>query len=285
MKKKIFLYAFSLVILSFLFQVCRTHYRYYINDNLNTVLKNYSGDIIHKDIITSNSFIKPYGTLKSIPKNFKMTYEIKIENGENTYSSNVNLDSTKNYSNIKGISTFRGNNYRENGSYGTVNVTENKLTKIWTKTIGQTDNWTGIGWNGQPAIITWDDDVKTRMNLYDKFKGKENFTEVIYGGLDSYIHFYDLETGEETRDKIKISSAIKGSVTIDPRGYPLLYVGQGIDTNSGEVVKMGYYIFSLIDCKELYFINGRDNFAYSNWGAFDGNPVIDSATDTMFLAR
>ena len=195
------------------------------------------------------------------------------------------MDSTNNYSNVKGITTFRGNNYRENASFGTVTITENKLTKIWTNKIGKTDNWTGIGWNGQPAIITWDDDVKIKMNIYDKFKEKENFTEVIYGGLDSYIHFYDLETGDETRDKIKIPSAIKGSVTIDPRGYPLLYVGQGIDTNSGEVVKIGYYIFSLIDGKELYFIDGRDKFAYFNWGAFDGNPVIDSATDTMFLPR
>lgn len=284
MKQKIFLYALLLVIITFLFQVCRTHYRYYKNDNLNIVLNNYSGDIISGDNESSNSFIKPYATSKSEPQNFKLKYEIKTENNENTFSSNVSMNSTNNYSNIKGISTFRGNNYRENASFGTVNVLENKLTKIWTKTIGQTDNWTGIGWNGQPAIITWDDDIKKQMNLYDKFKEKENFTEVIYGGLDSYIHFYDLETGEETRDKIRIPSAIKGSVTLDPRGYPLLYVGQGIDTNSGEVVKMGYYIFSLIDGKELYFINGRDKFAYLNWAAFDGNPVIDSTTDTMFLA-
>ena len=121
------------------------------------------------------------------------------------------------------------------------------------------------------------------MHIYEKFKQKENFTEVIYGALDSYIHFYDLETGECTRDKIKIPSCIKGSVTVDPRGYPLLYVGQGIDTNSGEAVKMGYFIFSLIDGKELCFINGRDKFSYIGWGAFDGNPVIDAKTDTMFL--
>lgn len=121
------------------------------------------------------------------------------------------------------------------------------------------------------------------MNIYEKFKQKGNFTEVIYGALDSYIHFYDLETGECTRDKIKIPSCIKGSVTVDPRGYPLLYVGQGIDTNSGEAVKMGYFIFSLIDGKELCFINGRDKFSYIGWGAFDGNPVIDAKTDTMFL--
>lgn len=255
-------------------------------DKKITINPNYKSSIIisRDDVqnIENTSFIKPTGSENSKIENFKMTYQIKTESGEN-YSSLVNMEGTSNYSNLKGITTFRGNNYRENASFGTVSVIENTLTKIWTKTIGKTDNWTGIGWNGQPSIITWDEDVKKQMNIYEKFKEKENFTEVIYGGLDSYIHFYDLETGEETRDKIKIASSIKGSVTIDPRGYPLLYVGQGIDTKNGKVVKMGYYIFSLIDGKELYFINGRDSFAYNNWGAFDGNPIIDAKTDTMFL--
>lgn len=228
-------------------------------------------------------FIKPLGTAKSNIQNFKMNYQIKLESGENSYSSLVDMIKTENYANFKGISTFRGNNYRDSASYGTANVTEKKLEKIWTNTIGKLDNWTGVGWNGQPAIITWDENIKKQMNIYEKFKEKENFTEVVYGTLDSYIHFYDLETGEKTRDSIKISSCIKGSVSLDPRGYPLLYVGQGIDTANGKVVKMGYYIFSLIDGSELCFINGRDKFAYTNWGAFDGNPVIDAKTDTMFL--
>ena len=292
MKNKILLLLITVVLLTLLLQLFSTHQKYQnIHNHSNVTNAQTSGEII-KEVINQtyvsgekkDYFIKPSGTEKSKIENFEMTYQIKLGSGENSYSSKVNMNGTENYSKIKGITTFRGNNYRENASYGTVNISENKLEKIWTKTIGKTDNWTGIGWNVQPSIITWDDDLKKHMNIYEKFKEKENFTEIIYGGLDSYIHFYDLETGEETRDKIRIPSCIKGSVTIDPRGYPLLYVGQGIDTNSGEVVKMGYYIFSLIDGKELYFINGRDKYAYFNWGAFDGNPVIDAKTDTMFLA-
>lgn len=243
-----------------------------------------SGEKTSTKIVSSGEdFIKPHSTTSSDIQNFNMKYQIKYESGETSYLSYVDMIGTDNYSDVKGITTFRGNNYRDSASYGTVNVVENKLEKIWTNTIGKIDGWGGVGWNGQPSIITWDDDVKMQMNIYDKFKQKENFTEVIYGALDSYIHFFDLETGEKTRDKIKIPSCIKGSVTIDPRGYPLLYVGQGIDTNNGKAVKMGYFIFSLIDGKELCFINGRDKFAYIGWGAFDGNPVIDAKTDTMFL--
>ncbi len=208
---------------------------------------------------------------------------IQTTNPAGTYSGEIILTDSKNYSLVEGITTFRGNNYRDSAFYGELDISEKKLSKVWTNVIGQTDNWTGVGWNGQPAIIKWPEETRVHMNLYEEFINKENFIEVIYGALDSKIHFYDLETGYPSRDPIEVPSSIKGSVTIDPRGYPLLYVGQGINEVSGESVKMGYHIFSLIDGQELLFINGRDPYAYLGWGAFDGNPLIDSKTDTMML--
>lgn len=213
-------------------------------------------------------------------KNFKS--QIKTSSGEG-YLADICLPEPNKYNQIKGITTFRGNNYRDTAAYGYVDISENKLQKVWTNVIGQTDSWTGVGWNGQPSIVEWDETIKKQMNIYDQFKGKENFVEVIYGTLDSYVHFYDLETGYPSRDPIKVESSIKGSITVDPRGYPLLYVGQGINAVSGEYVRFGYHIFSLIDGKELYFINGRDKFAYIGWGAFDGNPLIDAKSDTLIL--
>lgn len=210
------------------------------------------------------------------------THQIKTHDGS-AYTNNIYLNSSETYNQIEGITTFRGNNYRDSAFYGEVNVIEKKLNKVWTNVIGQTDNWTGVGWNGQPAIISWDETTRKHMNIFDEFKEKENFTEVIYGALDSTIYFYDLDTGYPCREPIKVASSIKGSVTIDPRGYPLLYVGQGINEVSGEAVPMGYHIFSLITGEELLFINGRDSFAYLGWGAFDGNPLIDAQTDTMIL--
>lgn len=287
MKRKfIILLIFFTILLSLLFE----------NKNITTDIKNnlsdltetfgdsatltsgetLSGDSTLIETTTSTTFVKFTPVTESL-KNFKTQIQ-PVE-----YTNNINLTGTTNYKNVKGISTFRGNNYRNNAFYGTLNIFENKLQKIWTNYIGQTDSWTGVGWNGQPAVIMWDENVKKQMNIYEEFKQKENFTEVIYGTLDSHIHFYDLDTGFPTRDSIKVESSIKGSVTIDPRGYPLLYVGQGINEVSGESVRFGYHIFSLIDGKELFFINGRDKFAYLGWGAFDGNPVIDSDTDTMIL--
>ena len=234
-------------------------------------------EAVKTDIITE---FKPFEYRNEALSNFIPQHITEEPNG---YLSKINMKGTTNYDTIQGISTFRGNNYRQNAFYGKLNVTEKTLEKIWTNHIGHTENWTGIGWNGQPSIIRWTNDVKNQMNLYNEFKLKENFTEVIVGGLDSTIHFYDLETGLPCRPSIKVPSSIKGSVTIDPRGYPLLYVGQGIDKVGGVPVKFGYHIFSLITGEELYFINGRDKFAYLSWGAFDGNPIIDAETDTMVL--
>ena len=184
-----------------------------INNN-STATTNYASNEKKEKIVITE--------IPELLKNFRC--QVKTQSGEK-YSGDICLPEPNKYNKVKGITTFRGNNYRDTAAYGFVKVSENKLAKVWTNVIGQTDSWTGVGWNGQPSIVEWDKNVRKQMNLYDEFKEKENFVEVIYGALDSYVHFYDLETGHPSRDPIKVESSIKGSITIDPRGYPLLYVG------------------------------------------------------------
>lgn len=54
---------------------------------------------------------------------------------------------------------------------------------------------------------------------------QEDLVEVIYAALDGYIYFLDLDTGEPTRDALWLGYTFKGSGSLDPRGYPILYVG------------------------------------------------------------
>lgn len=244
-------------------------------DESNSNFPSLSGDKLITDL--KSPIIQPQ--VASVLSN---TYNIRTVDGQ-PYSGDFYFYNSNSYNKVDGITTFRGNNYRDSASFGNVNVTDSKLEKIWTNTIGKTDSWTGVGWNGQPVIIRWKQEDIQNMNLYKEFKTKENFVEVIYGALDSKVHFFDLETGVTTRDSISLASSIKGSVTVDPRGYPLLYVGQGINEVSGESVPMGYHIYSLITGEELLFINGRDKYAYLGWGAFDGNPLIDAESDALIL--
>ncbi|MCL2392144.1 MAG: PQQ-binding-like beta-propeller repeat protein [Oscillospiraceae bacterium] len=205
-----------------------------------------------------------------------------------------------------GITTFRGNNFRNNASWGTVSVSQHRLEIRYQLNVGslerrdtiscadagcnvagcaevhqRTIRWQGIGWAGQPAIVTWDFEIQQMMNLHPDMRDREGLVEVIQGALDGYIYFFELQTGRPTRPRMFFGETIKSGVTIDPRGYPLMYVGQG-DQMRGE--RFGFYIFSLLDGSELLYINGRDPFSMRWWGAFDGNPLVDSANDRLIVA-
>lgn len=201
-----------------------------------------------------------------------------VADGQN----NIEFPFPEEYNSIEGVTTFRGNNFRNSPSYGTVEVTEKKLEKVWSVKIGHIDEWTGVGWNGQPVIVKWTDELRKKMNIFENKINKPELKEVIYGTLDGKIYFLDLEDGQNTRNPINIGFPIKGSVCVDPRGLPLLYSGQGIEKNGGVTGKIGFRIFSLINQKMLYFINGIDKNAYRAWGAFDSVPLVDSKNDTLY---
>jgi len=203
----------------------------------------------------------------------------KLSEFKRDYS--IVFPSSDEYTSLQGITTFRGNNYRDTASYGYADIKEEKLEAVWSIKIGYIDTWTGVGWTGQPSIIKWDEDTKKIMNIYDSKKQKEDLKEIIYATLDGNIYFLDLDDGTSTRDPINTGYPYKGSISIDPRGYPLLYAGQGIDTKGGVPVEIGFRIYSLIDHSQLYFLDGRDRLAYRGWAAFDSSCLVDSKTDTL----
>lgn len=199
-------------------------------------------------------------------------------------ADDVCIGASDTYTALEGVTTFRGNNYRDTAAFGTVPVGADELKVAYQFAIGGIDEWTGVGWTGQASIVRWPKETLAVMNIYADKKAKDGLTEVIYGALDGKIYFFDLDDGSFTREPISIGAPIKGSVTVDPRGYPLLYCGQGIDEVDGESVKIGMRVFSLIDQSELLFINGRDDFATRRWYASDCAPLVDGETDTLLWA-
>ena len=183
------------------------------------------------------------------------------------------------YSDMEGIFTFRGNSLRNSPSFGYADLNDKELEILWEFRTASSSWGGGAGWTGQPAIVKWPKELRESMNIYDEFKGKEDFTEVIYGSLDGNIYFLELNSGKATRDKIKVGNPIKGSLSIDPRGIPLLYVGEGIN-ESGVV---GFNIYSLIDGCKLYELNGSDKYASRGWPAFDSSAIVNAATDSVVV--
>jgi len=95
-----------------------------------------------------------------------------------------------------------------------------KLEKVWSIKIGYIDTWTGVGWNGQPAIVKWSNELRKKMNLFQDKKDKNDLKEVIYATLDGKIYFLDLDDGSYTRNPINVGAPLKGSVTVDPGVIP-----------------------------------------------------------------
>ena len=225
--------------------------------------------------------VNPAYTELSDPANWGIETEIIVDGQVvDSYQreESINFGKPEDYFPFDGVSSFRGNNFRNDAAFGTVNVESKSLEKIWSRNIGSLNDWPGSGWTGQPLVARWDEQTKQNMNLYPEKKAKEDLVEVIHATLDGNIYFYDLEDGSYTRDPLYLGMNFKGSGCLDPRGYPILYVGSGI-TYNGTVPKM--YMVSLIDCSVLYSKGGYDSYAPRGWTAYDGTPLIDGNADTL----
>ena len=218
----------------------------------------------------------------------EVSWNIYTEDGEDdTYHRNPEIEFGlgRDYNSLPGICTFRGDNFRSGAAYGTADITEKKFSAhIWTHETGGLSGsyggnyWSGSGWTGQCLIREWDEATRKAMNLYEDKKAKDGLVEVIYATLDGTIYFYDLEDGKPTRDTIYCGMAFKGAGALDPRGYPLMYVGAG-DNIDGIGAHM--FIISLIDGQILWEYGDSDPVMLRYWTAFDSSPLVDAETDTL----
>lgn len=121
--------------------------------------------------------------------------------------------------NVDGLITFRGNPTRS--FYGTGPIpTAPEIAWSYPDTAmcsqstvgGETTTWCGTGWTGQPAV--WERDDRTL---------------VAFGAYDRAIHLLDADTGEPVVEPFVTGDIIKGTVTIDPDGFPLVYSGSRDD--------------------------------------------------------
>jgi outer membrane protein assembly factor BamB len=121
------------------------------------------------------------------------------------------------YGTVEGSTTFRGNPTRT--YYGRGPVPTDPMVK-WVfpgdgstlcseSTVGgETTQWCGTGWTGQPAVFD-----------------RDGRRWVVFGSYAPAVHFLDADSGAQILPDFPVSDLIKGSVTIDPDGYPLVYFG------------------------------------------------------------
>ncbi len=232
--------------------------------------------------------IQPAATDSTQPSAFGFETDIQVDGqivSDYTRAAPISFGSGADYTALKGVTTFRGNNYRTTSSYGAAEPTEETLTRMWNIDSGALTRWLGSGWTGQPLMVQWDDDMRQMMNMYDEKKEKDTLIEVIYPTMDGKVYFLDLDDGSYTRDSIDMGVSIKGTASVDPRGYPLLYVGQGVGASGDYEWDDTYmYIYSLLDGQLLwkYGAADHDEFAHRvSWQAYDSSPLIAADADTL----
>ncbi|MDL2220489.1 pyrrolo-quinoline quinone, partial [Eubacteriales bacterium OttesenSCG-928-N14] len=237
-------------------------------------------------------FITPAPVADTQPSKFGFSAKMQMDGQDVDVSSftrdePISFGTPETYTNLEGIVTFRSNNFRNTGSYGTVNMTEKKFdTNFWQVRTGSLPKsssgaWTGSGWVGQPLLVKWPAETKELMtNMKEEYRNDPDFVEVIYATMDGKVYFLDLATGKQSRDShLNIGMAFKGSGSIDPSGIPILYLGSGDDLPN----KTGRaYIYSLIDFEKLLEFGVKpDPFSERKFHAYDSSALIDSKTGTM----
>lgn len=205
-----------------------------------------------------------------------------VEQYESDYE--INFDLPERYTEIEGIVTFRGDNFRSGAAYGTAAVSSKTLTKAWSKsTSGLSDSdgiyWSGSGWTGQPLIVKWPEATRKNISaMYDWAREKEGLVEVIYATLDGHVYFYELTSGEYTREPLNLGFNYKGAGALDPRGYPILYVGSGVDSVNG---RSRVKVVNLIDNSVMFEFGHNETFANRGWHMFDSSPLVSAETDQL----
>ena len=109
--------------------------------------------------------------VQAMPEAFSFEYDVVNPEGYD-FNELISFGKPDQYQEVNGVLTFRGNNYRNGGAYGSADIKEGDLEVIWSFDVGVIDNWPGTGWTGQPSIIEWPVKTVELMNVYPQFKRK-----------------------------------------------------------------------------------------------------------------
>jgi len=158
-----------------------------------------------------------------------------------------------------GLLTFRGSATRSYHGEGPVPTDPSVLWSYPGESGGmcaesavgdEVKTWCGSGWTGQPSVFE-----------------RDGRTWVVFGAYDRKIHFVDFETGEDIIPPFETGDIIKGSVTIDPDGLPLVYSGSR--DNELHVIA-----FDRPQPTELWSLHA-DDVSPTMWNDdWDGSPLV-----------
>ncbi len=187
------------------------------------------------------------------------------------------------YSRQAGVLTFRGGPLRQNGADGTVEAAQEQLTVVRGVRTGVLDNtYKGFGYGTQPLIVKWYKNIREMMNLQEESRTTTAMKEVIFASDDGNIYFFDLDRKVYSRQPISVGFPLTTTASINPYGYPLLYVGQTEDSVGGYTGVLGMRVYNLINQQLIGFATGyEDESKAPREGAIPSSAIVEANSDTV----
>ena len=200
----------------------------------------------------------------------------------------IHMPAGGNYSRYPiGVLTFRSDAFRRNAASGVV-AAPLSFREIWRVETGNLkdadEEYSGMGWSAQPAIIKWAAEIRKGSNIFNEKKEKIALKEVVAACLDGTIRFLDLADGTQTRNPVQQGCPMVGTPSIAPSGYPYMSVGQLVRETDYEIGKIGLRQYNLYDQTEFALIDGLNvgpDRHVSRDGSFETSALIDRKSDTM----
>lgn len=200
-------------------------------------------------------------------------------------SETVSMGDPLAYSAQGGLLTYRGGPLRQNGAYGTVKVESEQFSVLRSlRTTALDGKYMGFGFGSQPLIVKWYKNIREMMNINDEAKAETAMKEVIYPSNDGRIYFIDLETQTYSREPLNVGYPMQTTASVNPYGYPLLYVGQTEDSLADYKGIIGMRVYNLIDQSLAAFVPGKNEQAYAQDGSIATSALVETSSDALIYA-
>lgn len=196
----------------------------------------------------------------------------------------VSMGDPSKYSEMNGVLTFRGGPQRQNASATAAKVEMGELQLLKTIRTMRLDTFTGFGFGSQPIIVKWYKNIREMMNISDNYRTTSGLKEVIVPSADGKIYFFDLDTMSATRPAITVEVPMSVTASVNPYGYPLLYVGQSAETVGNYKVNAGLRVYSLLDQKMLRFMTSLNTIAEGKTHGVNSSPIVETTSDTLIYS-
>ena len=159
---------------------------------------------------------------------------------------------------VPGVLTFRGNPTRTFHGTGPMpqqpsvlwRYPENRRMCGESSEYNETKVWCGVGWTGQSAVFD-----------------RDGRTWVVFGAYDYDIHFVDAATGTDILPPLPTGDIAKGSPTVDPDGFPLVYAGSRDD-------KLRIIAIDRPEPEVLWSLDAHDGGPTMWNNDWDGSPLV-----------